>query len=241
MFIFCCHHGPSVSLFSGFLLLLPGFWPLSISKAKGTLTSRCRSPPGPGRFLSWQLPVRGLQLRLLWYVSVPELMLACSARWPPPRWPPWQPPGMGTGSPSLTSLPPASPFPFPAENGSGSTGSTDGLVDSAGPGDLTYSYQGEWARWARAVRHRAGATTTVGGCLFCQMLEPGKGLLSPCPFPPSSLPPWPHFPGNFPFPLKGTTSSSGASPLARCGSCALPWVDVGRVGAALPISFCQGG
>uniref|UniRef100_A0A8D1XFY9 SID1 transmembrane family member 2 n=1 Tax=Sus scrofa TaxID=9823 RepID=A0A8D1XFY9_PIG len=27
------------------------------------------------------------------------------------------------------------------ENGSGSTGSTDGLVDSAGPGDLTYSYQ----------------------------------------------------------------------------------------------------
>lgn len=40
----------------------------------------------------------------------------------------------------------------------------------------------------------------------------------------SSLAP---LPGNFPFPLKGTTSSSGASPLARCGSCALPWVDVG--------------
>lgn len=49
-----------------------------------------------------------------------------------------------------------------------------------------------------------------------------------CPSPPLSFPPWPQFPGNFPFPLKGTTSSSGASPLARCGSCALPWVDVGR-------------
>lgn len=42
-------------------------------------------------------------------------------------------------------------YDSPAENGSGSTGSTDGLVDSAGPGDLSYNYQGEWAKPGRAV------------------------------------------------------------------------------------------
>lgn len=54
----------------------------------------------------------------------------------------------------------------------------------------------------------------------------GKGLLFSCTSPPSFFSR--QSPGNFPFPLKGTSSSSGASPLARCGSCALPWVDVGR-------------
>lgn len=39
---------------------------------------------------------------------------------------------------------------------------------------------------------------------------------------------------------KEAVVSSGASPLARCGSCALPWVDVGWGGAALPICSCQG-
>lgn len=42
-------------------------------------------------------------------------------------------------------------YDSPAENGSGSTGSTDGLVDSVGPGDLSYNYQGECAMPWRAV------------------------------------------------------------------------------------------
>uniref|UniRef100_A0A8D0Q3H6 SID1 transmembrane family member 2 n=1 Tax=Sus scrofa TaxID=9823 RepID=A0A8D0Q3H6_PIG len=79
------------------------------------------------------------------------MLAACSFAWAyfspsicsPSSWPV----GRTGGHPRVLadSFPGSSPYEGynygSFENGSGSTGSTDGLVDSAGPGDLTYSYQ----------------------------------------------------------------------------------------------------
>lgn len=84
--------------------------------------------------------------------TAPLVGVSAQACWSPPPVASSAAPGVGSRATcpevSATGL---TTYDSPAENGSGSTGSTDGLVDSAGPGDLSYNYPGEWAKCGRAV------------------------------------------------------------------------------------------
>lgn len=84
--------------------------------------------------------------------TAPLVGVSAQACWSPPPVASSAAPGVGSRAtcPEVSSTSPTT-YDSPAENGSGSTGSTDGLVDSAGPGDLSYNYPGEWAKRGRAV------------------------------------------------------------------------------------------
>lgn len=88
---------------------------------------------------------------------------------------------------------------YSAENCSGST---EGLVDSASTGDLSYTYQGEWARQGQVVWCRAGASWVKpdGGRLpLLPDARTGKDLLSPTSHLPLPFLLWPTSLVTFPF------------------------------------------
>lgn len=86
---------------------------------------------------------------------------------------------MSPASPSLRSV----LTTYSADNCSGST---EGLVDSAGTGDLSYTYQGEWARQGQVAWCRAGAgwVKPDGRLPLLPDTGTGKDLLSSNPHPP---------------------------------------------------------
>lgn len=107
-----------------------------------------------------------------------SLKLPCS-KWQIGSQPSQSPLGMSPASPSLRSV----LTTYSADNCSGST---EGLVDSAGTGDLSYTYQGEWARQGQVAWCRAGAgwVKPDGRLPLLPDTGTGKDLLSSNPHPP---------------------------------------------------------
>lgn len=84
--------------------------------------------------------------------TAPLVGVSAQARWSPPPVASSARPGVRSRAtcPEVSSTG-LTTYDSPAENGSGSTGSTDGLVDSAGPGDLSCNHQGECTKPGGAV------------------------------------------------------------------------------------------